>query len=84
MRPDNATDAASSPSSASTAWPRIAASERATAAVSMEPRTDEPTRTSGWVRVLRTTSTTLASQAWSTSAAGSASPTMAVSSAASW
>ena len=55
----------------------------------MAPRTDEPTRISGWFRVARTTSTTPARNGWGTGGPSAAAPsrwacTMDASSAALW
>ena len=49
---------------------------------SMAPRTDEPTRTSGWSRLRRTTRTTRSTQ--SSGAAGARRATMTASSCAGW
>ena len=63
-RPESAARAASRPTDRSPGGrPRNRPSDVATSTMSMAPRTDEPIRSSGWARVSRTSSTTLATHA---------------------
>ncbi len=86
-RPDSAISAASRPTLGLDAGsPRTSARLAATAVASIAPRTDEPIRTSGWLRVRRTSSTIVAIHVSSSALAPGPTDcsTMAASSSALW